>query len=157
VNLSGSNLSGSNLSGANLSGNNLSGMNLSGFNLSGANSGMNIHGLSGTVGGMLYSGEDVWATVPERCIVMGIGSTAFAKLLGQQSANATINIALGKLPWGFAKTKGGPITLTAWEAVVWGDKTYCSFVLAGPVDASWPGVAGFVKSIFRWNAPTTQW
>jgi hypothetical protein len=88
---------------------------------------------------------------------MGIGSTAFAKLLGQQSANARIAIALGKLPWGFTKTKGGPITLTAWEAVVWGDKTYCSFVLAAPSDAYWAGVAGFVKSIFRWNAPTTQW
>ena len=45
---------------------------------------------------------------PERCVVMGIGSTAFAKLLGQQSANATMYVALGKLPWGFATTSGAP-------------------------------------------------
>src|SRR5262249_2504625 len=46
---------------------------------------------------------------------------------------------------------------SAWEAIVWGDKTYCSFVLVSPTSSTWAGVAGFVKSIFRWNAPTTQW
>src|SRR5215212_3914793 len=106
TNLAGSNLAGSNLAGANLAGNNLAGTNLAGANLAGANSGQNIHALTGTVGGMLYSGEDVWATTQERCVVMGIGSTAFAKLLGQQSVNATMNVALGKLPWGFTATSG---------------------------------------------------
>jgi uncharacterized protein YjbI with pentapeptide repeats len=155
-NLAGSNLAGSNLAGANLAGNNLAGTNLAGSNLAGANSGMNIHGVTGTVGGMLYSGEDVWGTMEERCVVMGIGSTAFAKLLGQQTANSTINVALGKLPWGFAPAAGTPATLKAWEAVVWGDRTYCSFVLVAPNDATWNGVAGFIKAIFRWQAPPTQ-
>jgi len=155
-NLSGSNLSGSNLAGTNLAGNNLAGTNLSGSNLSGANSGKNIHSLGGTIGGMLYSGEDLWSTQPARCVVMGIGSTAFAKLLGQQSTNAKISVALGKLPWGFASSSGGAMALNAYEAIVWGDKTYCSFVLAVPPGTAWSGVAGFIKSIFRWNAPTTQ-
>src|SRR5437762_2110375 len=92
-------LQGENQSGSNLSGINLSGTNLSGTNLSGVNSGANIHNL-GSVSGMLYSGEDVWSTTPYRCVVMGVGSTAFGKLLGQQSANANMYVALGKLPWG---------------------------------------------------------
>src|SRR5437762_588906 len=82
-----------------LQGENQSGSNLSGTNLSGVNSGANIHNL-GSVSGMLYSGEDVWSTTPYRCVVMGVGSTAFGKLLGQQSANANMYVALGKLPWG---------------------------------------------------------
>lgn len=156
INLSGSNLGGSDVAGTNLAGNPVTGTNLAGNTLAGYDSGYDIHGF-GEATGMLYSGEDLLMPKSSQCIVMGIGSTAFAKLLAQQSANARIAIALGKLPWGFAKIKGGPLTLTAWEAVVWGDKTYCSFVLAAPIDANWPGVAGFVKSIFRWNAPTTQW
>jgi uncharacterized protein YjbI with pentapeptide repeats len=155
VNLSGSNLSGSNLSGTNLSGNNLSGTNLSGTNLSGVNSGANIHSLSGSVG-MLYSREDVWTPKTGACVVMGIGSTSFAKLLGQNVTSPKINVALGKLPWGFASTSGGAKTLNAWEAIVWGDSTYCVFVMAADPSVTWPGVAGFIKAIFRWNAPTTQ-
>jgi hypothetical protein len=87
---------------------------------------------------------------------MGIGSTAFSKLLGQQSANAKISVALGKLPWGFANTSGGAVALDAWEATVWGDKTYCTFVLAAPTGQNWAGVAGFMKAVFRWQAPPTQ-
>jgi hypothetical protein len=154
-NLSGSNLSGSNLSGANTGGNNLSGSNLSGSNLSGSNSGVNIHNLSGATG-MLYSREDVWSTKPSQCIVMGIGSTAFAKLLGQQTANARISVALGKLPWGFASSSGGAINLRAWEAVVWGDTSYCVFIMAAPESVGWTGAAGFIKAVFRWNAPPAQ-
>ena len=105
-------------------GNNLAGTNLAGTNLAGTNSGYNIHGLSGEMTGMLYSGEDLALPKAAQCIVLGIGSTAFAKLLGQQSANAKISVALGRLPWGFAKTKGGALTLVAWEALIWGDKTY---------------------------------
>jgi uncharacterized protein YjbI with pentapeptide repeats len=153
-NLAGSNLAGSNLAGSNLAGNNLAGSNLAGSNLAGSNSGVNIHGVADS--GMLYSREDVWSPKTGQCIVMGIGSTAFPKLLGQQSANAKISVALGRLPWGFATTSGGPITLQAWEAVVWGDKTYCVFVLVAPPATSWPGVAGFIKAVFRWNAPPTQ-
>jgi hypothetical protein len=154
-NLSGSNLSGSNLSGSNLAGNNLSGSNLSGSNLSGSNTGRNIHNLASS-NGMLWSAEDVWLPKTGQCVVMGIGSTAFSKLLGQQSANAPISVALGKLPWGFANSANGAKVLSAWEAVVWGDKTYCVFVLATPNDANWLGVAGFIKAVFRWNAPPTQ-
>src|SRR6185295_13178650 len=100
--------------------------------------------------------EDVWTPKAGQCVVMGIGSTAFAKLLGQQSANARISVALGKLPWGFASSSGGSLALRAWEAIVWGDRTYCVFVLVSPTDTTWPGMAGFIKAVFRWNAPTTQ-
>ena len=163
VNLGGSNLGGSNLGGSNLGGNNLGGVNLGGVNLGGVNTGRNIHGLA-SANGMLYSGEDLWlpaeaphnGTKSAQCIVMGLGSTAFAKLLGQQSASAKISVALGKLPWGFAASAGGAVTLDAWEAVVWGDTTYCTFVMAAPPGSSWAGVAGFVKAVFRWNAPPAQ-
>jgi hypothetical protein len=170
VNLSGVNLSGVNLSGAHLggtslsgspsagtnaAGNAISGTSLNSSNLSGSNSGRNIHNLS-SAKGMLYSGEDAWTPKTGQCIVMGIGSTAFAKLLGQQSSSTKISVALGKLPWGFASSSGGSMTLRAWEAVVWGDKTYCVFVMAAPPEATWPGVAGFVKAIFRWHAPASQ-
>ena len=161
TNLAGTNLGGSNLAGTNLGGNNLAGTNLAGTNLAGGASGKNIHNLSGSINGMLYSGEDLWkppaapynGTNSGQCIVMGIGSTAFAKLLGQQTANAKISVALGKLPWGFS---GGAAPLSAWEATIWGDKTYCTFILAAPSSASWAGIAGFIKAVFRWNAPSTQ-
>jgi hypothetical protein len=154
-NLAGSNLAGSNLAGTNLAGNNLAGTNLAGANLAGANTGFNLHNLT-SVTGMLYSGEDRWSPKTAQCVVMGMGSTAFPKLLGQQSANAKISVALGKLPWGFSATAGGPVTLRAWEATVWGDKTYCVFLLAAPPEVTWAGVAGFMKAVFRWNAPPTQ-
>jgi uncharacterized protein YjbI with pentapeptide repeats len=155
-NLAGSNLAGSNLAGSNLAGNSIAGTRLGASNLSSSATGSNIHDLGGSAAGMLYSREDEWMPKTGQCIVMGIGSTAFAKLLGQQSPNARISLALGKLPWGFAATSGGPMALAAWEAVVWGDRTYCTFVLAAPPGASWPGVAGFIKAIFRWNAPPSQ-
>jgi hypothetical protein len=160
ANLGGSNLAGSNVAGANTAGNNiagtnLAGSNLAGSNLAGANSGANIHNLTGSAG-MLYSREDVWTPKAAQCVVMGIGSTAFPKLLNQQSPGARLQVALGKLPWGFAGTAGGPLALRAWEAVVWGDKTYCVFVLVAAPEVTWPGVAGFIKAIFRWNAPPTQ-
>ena len=176
-NLSGANLAGSNLGGANLAGSNLAGSNLAGANLSaaptwgattwrartwrvrnlaGSNTGRNIHNLTGSINGMLYSAEDMWTPKTGQCIVMGIGSTAFPKLLGQQTANTKISVALGKLPWGFANSSGGAIALRAWEAMVWGDNTYCVFVMAAPRAANWAGVAGFIKAVFRWNAPPTQ-
>ncbi len=180
-NLSGSNLSGSNLSGSNLSGSSLSGKtlgsstlngststgtNLAGNSISGttlsssalgdSNTGRNIHNLTTSINGMLYSAEDLWGARSGQCVVMGIGSTAFAKLLGQQSAGAKISVALGRLPWGFASSSGGSTTLRAWEAIVWGDRTYCVFVMATPTDTTWAGVAGFIKAVFRWNAPPSQ-
>ena len=157
VNLGGSNLGGSNLGGTNLGGNNLGGTNLGGVNLGGVNTGRNIHNLaSGSINGMLYSAEDMWLPKTGQCIVMGLGSTAFAKLLGQQGATSKISVALGKLPWGFANSSGGAVALRAWEAIVWGDTTYCVFVMAAPTDATWAGVAGFIKAVFRWNAPPSQ-
>ncbi|MET0591901.1 MAG: pentapeptide repeat-containing protein [Polyangiaceae bacterium] len=156
TNLGGTNLGGTNLGGTNLGGNNLGGTNLGGTNLGGTNTGINIHALSGALNGMLYSGEDQWQPKTSQCIVMGLGSTAFSKLLAQQSAGAKISVALGKLPWGFSTQAGGAVSLNAWEAIVWGDKTYCTFVLGAPPSSTWAGVAGFVKAVFRWNAPTTQ-
>jgi uncharacterized protein YjbI with pentapeptide repeats len=156
INLSASNLSGSNLGGINVAGNNLTGTNLGGINLGGINTGRNIHNLTGSINGMLYSAEDMWLPRTGQCIVTGIGSTAFSKLLGQQSSNARISVALGKLPWGFASSAGGPVTLSAWEAIVWGDKSYCVFVMSAPPATSWAGVAGFIKAVFRWNAPPSQ-
>ena len=155
-NLAGSNLAGSNLAGSNLAGNNLAGSNLAGSNLAGADSGANIHTLTGTVKGMLYSREDLFLPKTGQCIVMGLGSTALPKLLGQQSANARMQVALGKLPWGFSTASGGSQTLSAWEAVVWGDKTYCVFLMVAPPTTNWMGVAGFIKAVFRWSAPPTQ-
>ena len=156
MNLAASNLAGSNLTGTNLGGMNLGGMNLGGMNLGGMNTGSNIHGLSGSIHGMLYSGEDLWMPKTAQCIVLGIGSTAFPKLLAQQSPNARISVALGKLPWGFPAVEGGPVTLQAWEAIVWGNQSYCTFVLVAPPASTFAGVAGFIKAVFRWNAPPTQ-
>jgi hypothetical protein len=155
TNLAGTNLSGSNLAGTNLAGNGIAGTSLSGANLSKADIGHNIHGLK-DARGLLYSGEELYGPRTGQCVVMGIGSTAFSKLLKQQSTNAKMHAAVGRLPWGFASTSGGSAKLSAWEAVVWGDKTYCSFVMAGPTNASAKGVAGFIKAIFRWNAPPSQ-
>ena len=154
TNLSGTNLSGTNLSGTNLSGTNLSGTNLSGTNLAGPNTGSNIHGGSAT--GLLYSGEDLVQPASARCIVFGAGGTAFARLLSMQSAGARISAAVGKLPWGFASVTGGPVTSAAWEVTVWGDKSYCTFVLSAAPSTQWLGVAGFIKALFRWSAPPSQ-
>jgi hypothetical protein len=156
INLAATNLGGSGSSGTNTAGNSVTGTTLNSSNLSGATTGRNIHNLSGSINGLLYSAEDLWTPKSAQCIVSGIGSTAFAKLLGQQSANARISVALGKLPWGFATSASGPINLRAWEAIVWGDRTYCVFVMGTPTDTTWAGVAGFIKAIFRWNAPPTQ-
>jgi uncharacterized protein YjbI with pentapeptide repeats len=155
-NLAGSNLAGSNLAGSNLAGNDISGTNLGSGNLVGATTGSNIYGIPGAVTGMLYSGEDLRPRTSQ-CVVMGIGSTAFAKLLGQQSASSRIYTAVGKLPWGFASSSGGSTVLDAWEAVVWGDTTYCVFIVTAPRQTTtWAGVAGFIKAIFRWTAPPGQ-
>ena len=160
-NLSGTNLAGTNLAGTNLAGTNLSGTNLGGTNLAGANlatagTGSDIHRLGLTGTSLLYSREDLVQPKTSQNIVLGFGSTAFPRLLGQQSTNARISVALGKLPWGFSDVDGGPSTLDAWEAVVWGDKSYCTFILVAPPGTAWSGVAGFIKSVFRWNAPPAQ-
>jgi hypothetical protein len=153
--LGSSTLNGSTSSGTNLAGNSISGTTLNATTLTSTTTGRNIHKL-GTATGMLYSGEDVWSPKSAQCIVLGIGSTAFPKLLAQQTANAKINVALGMLPWGFSTKAGATMALRAWEAIVWGDRTYCVFVMATPMTATWPGVAGFIKAVFRWNAPPSQ-
>jgi uncharacterized protein YjbI with pentapeptide repeats len=154
VNLAASNLGGSTVPGSNPSGNIISGTTLAVDKLTGQNSGSNIYGVAST-NAMLYSREDL-RIKSKQCIVMGIGSTAFAKLLGQQGLAAKIYVALGKLPWGFSATSMGPVALDAWEAIMWGDKTYCSFVMAAPPGTPWSGVAGFIKAVYRWNAPPSQ-
>ena len=172
--ISGGNLGGTNLGGANLGGVNLGGSNLGGSNVAGANIGMgtpiagtrlasatfatsgvgnNIHALA-AASGMLNSGEDLW-TRTSSCVVMGLGSRTVAELI-RENTGATMYAALDPLPWGFASTKGGAIQLQAWEALIWGSDRYCSFVIVAPVATSWPGAAGFVKAIFRWQAPSTK-
>jgi hypothetical protein len=167
MNVGGMNVGGMNVGGMNVGGtssNSVAGTNLSASNLAGGNSGFNIHDIAIPTPSnqMLYSAEDLWspANAPGpnggRCIAWGIGSTEFSTLLGQQSPNARMSVALGKLPWGFADTAGGPIKFDAWEAVVWGDRTYCTFVVVAPPSTSWTGMAGFIKAVFRWQAPPTQ-
>ncbi len=156
MNLGSTNMAGSNMAGMNMAGMNMAGMNMAGMNLAGPDSGQNIHGLSQPINGMLRSGEDLYSPKDARCIVLGIGSTAFARLLAQQSPGARMTVALGKLPWGFAQVAGGPMVLEAWEAVAWGDRSYCTFVVTAPPGSNWLGVAGFIKAIFRWNAPPAQ-
>ena len=41
----------------------------------------------------------------------------------------------------------------AWEVVVWGSSKYSVFIVPAPTNATYAGVTGFVKAIFRWNAP----
>ena len=186
TNLAGANLGGANLGGANLGGNNLGGNNLAATNLAGANLagstatgsyvglgcpisgtthlgtdltlstvGVDIHALGATVANKtLRSGEEAF-TRTKACIVMGIGSTALAKLIGQNSGT-TMYAAVRLLPWGFAATKGGAVTLNAWEVVMWGSARYSVFIVASPKDATYAGVTGFIKAVWRWAAPTTK-
>lgn len=107
---------------------------------------------------LLRSGEDVFH-VDNRtkannsaCVVMGIGSTAFTRLVNS-NAGTQLYALVGKLPWGFTSTPGGALELDAWEAVVWGGQSYCVFIIPAPTGASFAGVGGFLKAIFRWNAP----
>ncbi len=110
---------------------------------------------------LLLSGEDLFhvdqkaSASNSSCVVMGLGSTAFSRLV---TANTGYNLyaLVGKLPWGFSKTTGGEIELAAWEVIVWGTNTYCTFVVPAPVGATYEGVGGFVKAVFRWNAPPAK-
>ncbi|MDB4945160.1 MAG: coagulation factor 5/8 type domain protein [Labilithrix sp.] len=154
TNLAGTNLAGTNLAGTNLAGTNLAGTNLAGTNLAGADVGSDIH--DSGAGGLLYSGEDVLEPASARSIVFGISGTVLPSFLARQSADARISVSLGKLPWGFASVAGGPVTTDAWEALVWGDKGYTVFILGAPPGTAWSGVAGFLKALFRWNAPPSQ-
>ncbi len=161
-NIGGQNVGGHNIGGQNVGGHNIGGQNVGGHNISGHNlAGVNLaHGADtldrrGGAAGLLYSGEDLQAP-EDRCVVLGVGSTEIATLLGRQSPDATLHAAIGKLPWGYTGPAGGPIVLAAWEVFLQGDRTHCSFVLATPVDSTWVGVAGFVKAVFRWNAPPAQ-
>jgi hypothetical protein len=135
----------------------LTGTSLSGVNLTGAPLGSNIHHVTLDNTQMLQSAEDLWYKQGNAaaCVVLGIGSSAFARLVSQNTG-ATMNAAIQKLPWGFASTAGGPIQLQAWEALVWGSQSYCSFVVVAPTSATYAGVGGFIKALFRWNAPPSQ-
>src|SRR6266545_3480707 len=128
-NLGGANLAGANLAGANLAGSTatgsyvglgcpISGTTHLGTDLTLSTVGVDIHALGATVANKtLRSGEEAF-TRTKACIVMGIGSTALAKLIGQNSGT-TMYAAVRLLPWGFAATKGGAVTLNAWEVVMW--------------------------------------
>src|SRR5262249_6562167 len=146
TNLGGPNLGGTNLGGTNLGGTNLGGTNLGGVNLTTPNIGLDIHGTGNS--GMLFSGEDLWSPGDQNCVVVGIGSTAFPRLLAQNSG-PKLYAAVRQLPWGFTSTAGGAVELYAWEALVWGSNSYCSFILAAPPTATFTGVVGFVKAVFR--------
>src|SRR5258705_10274801 len=98
-------------------GNDLAGTSLADAALGTANAGRNIHGAASD--GLLRSGEDRAMPSGGRCVVAGIGSTAFAKLLAQ-NGGPTFQAAIGKLPWGFAAQGGGAMALQAWEVSVWG-------------------------------------
>jgi hypothetical protein len=174
--LGGANLGGANLGGANLGGANLAGSGLAGSTATGSYVGLgcplsgtthlgtdltvstvavDIHALGATVANkMLRSGEDAF-TRTKACVVMGLGSTALAKLISQNSG-ATMYAALRQLPWGFAASKGAAITLNAWEIVIWGNARYAVFIVASPTTATYAGVTGFVKAVWRWAAPTSK-
>ena len=90
TNLAGTNLAGSNLGGANLAGSNLAGTNIAGTNLvnttlATTNVGVNIHNLSGGANGLLFSGEDLWSGRTASCVVLGVGGTAFGRLVSQNT------------------------------------------------------------------------
>jgi hypothetical protein len=179
-NLSGTNLGGANLGGANLGGANLGGANLASAGLSGSSvtgsypglgcpisgtrnlgtdltlstTALDIHNLGSVANKLLRSGEDVHGRASS-CVVLGIGSTALARLISQNSGS-TLYAAVRTLPWGFASSAGGPVTLTAWEVVVWGSARYAVFIVAAPTTATFEGVAGFLKAVWRWSAPTSK-
>lgn len=175
-NLAATNLAATNLAGNNLAGNNLAGTNLAGTNLSGSTvaglsalhgspiagtrlsttptfgvggAGVNIHNL-GAASGMLASGEELF-TRNASCVVLGVGSTAFSRLVTDNGAGPMFG-ALKKLPWGFTTTSGGAVVASAWEIVVWGPSRYCVFIVASAPSTTFQGVRGFVKAVFRWNA-----
>src|SRR6266545_1591051 len=170
ANLGGANLAGANQAGANQAGANQSGKNLLASTLSGSTAtglypglgcpvsgtqhlgtdltlstvGIDIHALGGAVSNkLLRSGEDAYSRT-KACVVLGIGSTAMARLVSQNSASATMYAAIKQLPWGFANSSGGALALTAWEVVVWGTSRYAVFIITAPTSTDYAGVAGFV-------------
>jgi hypothetical protein len=180
-NLSSTNLGGANLGGANLAGANLAGVNLAAAGLNGSTVGgtyttlgcpvtgtvrlgtdltlstvgINIHNLGTTLPNKLLRSREDRFTRASSCVMLGIGSTAFARLVSQNSG-ATMYAALKKLPWGFAVAAGGPVVLSAWEVIVWGSSRYSVFVMVAPPEVTFAGAAGFIKAIWRWTAPPTK-
>lgn len=118
-----------------------------------AGTALNIHRMA-SVGGLLSSGEDVYGQRGKACVVLGVGSVAFSRLVADNGSGPMFG-ALKKQPWGFTDSTG-KVTIDAWELVVWGPSRYCVFVIAVPPAASFDGVRGFVKAIFRWNAPPSM-
>lgn len=172
TNLAATNLAGNNLAGTNLAGTNLAATNLSGSSVAGltplhgapvtgttltttavtfgaTGAGVNIH-RAATVNGMLSSGEDLYSRAAS-CVVLGVGSTAFSRLVVDNGAGPMFG-ALKKSAWGFANPWTGSMLSEAWELVAWGPSRYCVFIIAVPPGTSFQGVRGFVKAIFRWNA-----
>ena len=167
MNLGGMNLGGMNLGGSNLGGRtwpaptwraNLAGMNLAGINLAGANTGSNLHNLPGPINGMLYSGEDLWLPKTGQRIVLGHRLDRLRQAARRSRPRTRrISVALGKLPWGFAgHPRGARSRSRPGRPSSGATRATASFVLVAPPGSSWAGVAGFIKAVFRWNAPPPQ-
>jgi len=153
-NLAGANLGGANLGGANLGGANLGGANLGGANLGGANlGGANLHawGLGGMASTALSGARPRPEPLAPVCRAVGFGSLALAEWLGRQSAGALVHVELTRLPDVRAER-----ALHVWQATVRGDRSACLFQIPAPADATPSGVVGFVKAVFRWQAPPSQ-
>ena len=140
MNLGASNLSGSNVAGTNLAGMNLAGMNLAGMNLAGPNTGYNLHNLAQPSTACSTAARTSGCPRPTSASSSGLGSTAFPKLLAQQThGRPHLGGRSASCPGASPPPPAGPITLDAWEAFVWGDKSYASFVLVAPPGSSWVG------------------
>lgn len=176
TNLAGANLSGTNLAGLNLAGSNLGGTNLAGTNLAAAYAypglcpmstvtqnlgtdltlatvGKAIHGA--ITPQMLNSGEDLY-TRQKSCVVTGLGSSAFGRFVAYSSG--TVYAALKQLPWNFKGVSPAP-DQAAWEVVFWtagATGNYSVFIIVSPLGTTWEGVAGYIKAVWRWAAPTTR-
>lgn len=179
TNLAATNLAAANLAGTNLGANNLAGTNLAsvglGSTLTGAysgrgcpvtgtyrltaaafttgNAGVTIHAATaGVATGLLASGEDTFDRT-KACIVAGLGSTAFSRLVSENAAGKTMYAAIRKLPWGLTDVAGGAKLVDSWEILVWGATSYTDFVVTAPFTTTFEGMQGFLKAVFRWNAP----
>lgn len=96
-------------------------------------------------------------TMSGACACSGgeLGCACTTSAPGLATMTVTRPATCGAIDYGVVGGTGaaGP---DAWEVVMWGPKTYTTFLLMVPRDATWPAVAGFVKAIWRWNAPPTM-
>lgn len=108
-----------------------------------------------TPSGLLNSAEELRTKTisGQSCIVLGLGSTALARLVKENGAfGMKVFAGFAKLPWKFRNPVDSTKELAAWEVVMWGPTSYSIFVLATPTTATYAGVGGFIKAAFRWAA-----